>query len=66
MKQQILDYIRIYPGCTSTGINAAVRDKASTTDWIQTRAELDEMVRAGEIEERYYRGIITFYAKDTP
>ncbi len=63
MKQQVLSYMRNHPGCTSTAAAAAVRNKQSDADWIVTRREIDELIQAGLVEERIYRGITTFYAK---
>lgn len=62
MKEQVFNYIQDNPGCTSSGVNKAVRDDKHVTDWIATRVEIDQLIAAGRVEERIYRGISTFYA----
>lgn len=45
MKTKILDYIRANPGCTTTSINKAVREDRSWADWINTRNDIDNLIK---------------------
>lgn len=47
MKTEILDYIRANPGCTSTSVNKAVREDRSWADWINTRNDIDNLIKEG-------------------
>lgn len=62
MKEEVLAYIRANPGCTSSGVNRAVRNDKSWADWIHTREDIDGLVREGKVEMREFRGIDVFYA----
>ncbi|RPD90512.1 hypothetical protein EGK75_01130 [Neisseria weixii] len=60
-KDEVLAYIRANPGCLSSGVNDAVRRKASWADWIFTRRDIDALIQEGLVEERLYRGMSMFY-----
>ena len=64
MKTEILDYIRANPGCTSTGVNKAVREDQSWADWIYTRRDIDHLIKEGLVESREDNGIPLFYLTD--
>lgn len=63
-QNEVLAYIRAHPGCTSSGVNKAVRNDQSFADWVYTRREIDELVSNGLVERREFRGIDYFYATE--
>ncbi len=67
MKEQVLEYIRQNPGCTSTGVNKAVREDQSWADWIYTRQDIDSLIKEGLVySELDACGVPLFYANEKP
>ncbi|WP_308538456.1 hypothetical protein [uncultured Neisseria sp.] len=64
MKTEILDYIRANPGCTSTSVNKAVREDRSLVDWINTRNDIDNLIKEGLVKSSEENGITLFYLTD--
>lgn len=64
MKTEILDYIRAHPGCTSTSVNKAVREDRSWADWINTRNDIDNLIKEGLVRSSEENGITLFYLTD--
>lgn len=63
-KNEVLAYIQQHPGCTSSGVNKAVRNDQSFTDWVYTRREIDGLVDDGVVTAFEKGGITRFYMKD--
>ena len=64
MKTKILDYIRANPGCTATSINKAVREDRSWADWINTRNDIDNLIKEGLVKSSEGNCITLFYLMD--
>lgn len=64
MKTEILDYIRANPGCTTTSVNKAVREDRSWADWINTRKDIDNLIKEGLVKSSEENCIALFYLTD--
>lgn len=62
-KVEVLAYIGNHANCTTSEVNRAVRCDQNCVDWVLTRAEIDELVAEGKVEQREFRGIMYFWAK---
>lgn len=62
-KAKVLAYISNHADCTTSEVNRAVRCDQSCVDWVLTRAEIDELVAEGKVEQCEFRGIMYFWAK---
>lgn len=62
-KVEVLAYIGNHANCTTSEVNRAVRCDQNCVDWVLTRAEIDELVAEGKVEQREFRGVMYFWAK---
>ena len=60
-KDEVLDFIRNHPGCTSTAIADELYGKWRWSGWIFVRRDTDALFEEGLIDRREFRGIKTYY-----